>query len=295
MIDPIIFTINILGFTFSLRWYGVLVITGILIGTWIASKEVRRRGENPEHIADAVVWLVVAGVIGARLWYVVNAILGGDHYYLDNPLQIINIPAGGLHFYGGLLFGAIALVIYIRRYKLDLLLFLDSIAPATLIGQAVARPANYINQELYGPPTVMPWGIPIDQAQRITPFNDIAQYPLETTRFHPTFAYEMIWNFAAAGLLLWAGRRFPKAFPPGAMFAAWLVAAGLGRVLIETFRPDQPVIPGTTLSYSRLVALLMALAGVLMLLIRYRIIRLGNGLLARERYQLSPAPEKPTT
>jgi len=165
--------------------------------------------------------------------------------------------------------------IYARKKKIDLWLLLDAVAPSLLIGQAVARPANYINQELYGPPTDLPWGIAIDEVHRIPPYNDLAAYPLETTRFHPTFAYEMIWNFLAAGLILWATRRFKDKFKPGAAFAAWLVLAGVGRVIIETFRPDQPRIPGTALSYSRLVAGLMALVGIIWLLVRFDILKIS--------------------
>src|SRR4030065_1356489 len=148
MIDPIIFSIKLFGLTLTLRWYGVLVMLGALVGTWIAEKEVNRRGENGERIWDLMLWVLPAGIVGARLWYIFNTTLGGSRYYLDDPLKIINIPEGGLHFFGGLVFGAIALLLYLNRNKLDVWLFLDAIAPAALIGQAVARPANFINQEL---------------------------------------------------------------------------------------------------------------------------------------------------
>jgi phosphatidylglycerol:prolipoprotein diacylglycerol transferase len=112
---------------------------GAVVGAWLAEKEINRRGEKGESIWDALVWVLPAGIIGARLWYVVNTTLGGNTYYKDNPVQILNIPQGGLHFFGGLLFGAIALFIYLRQQKKDVWLFLDAIAPATLIGQAIAR------------------------------------------------------------------------------------------------------------------------------------------------------------
>jgi phosphatidylglycerol:prolipoprotein diacylglycerol transferase len=151
----------------------------------------------------------------------------------------------------------------------NLVMLLDSVAPALLIGQALARPANFINQELYGPPTTLPWGIPISAERRLPPWNDLGQFPLETTRFHPTFAYEMAWNFLAAGLMLWLERRYAGKFQPGTMFALWLVLAGLGRFLIEAFRPDQPRLPGLDLSYSRLISALMALAGAAWLAWKY--------------------------
>jgi phosphatidylglycerol---prolipoprotein diacylglyceryl transferase len=230
-------------------------------------------------------------VVGARLWYVANTTLGGNPYYMQNPGQILNIPQGGLHFYGGLLFGGIAMIIYIRRNNLDAWLLMDVAAPVTMIGQAIARPANFINQELYGQPTTLPWGIPIDAAHRISQYSDMTLYPA-STRFHPTFAYEMIWNFVTAGTLLWLARKFPEKFKPGAMFGWWLVLAGVGRVLIEFFRPDQPRISGTGVSYSALVAGLMALAGAIMLLVRYSYIRLKFAENWEEQYQINEQPQK---
>jgi phosphatidylglycerol---prolipoprotein diacylglyceryl transferase len=272
MIDPVIFTIRIGGLEFPLRWYGVIVMLGVIVGSLIVERELRRRGENGERIWDALVWILPAGIIGARLWYVMNATLGGSRYYIENPAQIINIPQGGLHIFGGLLFGAIALLYYLRKNNLDPWLFLDSAGPAMLIGQAIGRLANFINQELYGPPTTLPWGIPISPEHRLPAYADLNQYPFETTRFHPTFAYEMLWNFLAAGFLLWLSRRYKDRLKPGALFAGWLVLAGVGRVIVEFFRPDQPKIAGLGFSYSTLFAALMAIAGFLLLMARYRVI-----------------------
>jgi len=287
MIDPVIFSFKLFGLTLTLRWYGVLVMLGALVGTWFAEKEVSRRGEKGENIWDAMVWTLPAGIIGARLWYVFNATLGGSRYYLDNPLRIINIPEGGLHFFGGLLFGAIALLIFLNRKKMDAWLFLDAIAPAALVGQAVARPANFINQELYGQPTQLLWGIPIEAAHRLPQYSDLNLFPVETTRFHPTFAYEMIWNLLAAFFLLWYARRYPQRMKPGAVFAGWLVLAGVGRFIIEFFRPDQPLIPGTQFSYSALVAILMALAGVILLLVRYGLLKVSFAERWEEQYSIA--------
>jgi phosphatidylglycerol:prolipoprotein diacylglycerol transferase len=221
-----------------------------------------------------MIWGVPFGIVGARLWYVLNDILGGGKYYLDNPLSIINLPEGGLHFYGGVLFGALGGFIYVKRSKLDFRLFLDAAAPALLIGQALVRPANFINQELYGHPTELPWGIAIDAAHRIAPWTNIALYPIETTRFHPAFAYEMLLNFLAAGILLWIALELKEKIKPASIFAGWLVLEGFGREIIEFFRPDQPRIPGTDISYSRVVAGVMMLIGIFWLLIKYEVIKL---------------------
>ena len=292
MIDPVIFTIKLGDFQLVFRWYGVLIMVGVLVGAWVAEKELVRRGGNADHIWDGLIWVLPAAIIGARAWYVLNDIVGGGRTFIDQPGRIFRITEGGLHIFGAIVFGVVAAYLYGKRHKVDLLLMLDSAAPSLLIGQALARPANFINQELYGPPTSLPWGIPIDEAHRLSPWKNLALYPLETTRFHPTFAYEMIWNLIAAGIILWIVRKYADKVKPGTAFACWLILAGIGRVFIETFRPDQPLIPGTTLSYSRLIAGLMAFAGLFWLLIRYEIIKLSFISPGPDEYRL-PKRRKP--
>ena len=292
MINPVIYTFHLFGFEFSLRWYGVIVMLGVIVASLIIEREIKRRGENGDSIWDVLVWVLPIGIIGARLWYVVNATIGGNSYYMDNPIQIIDIPQGGLHIFGGFLFGAIVLLIYLRRNKLDAWLFLDSAGPAMLIGQAIGRIANFINQELYGPPTTLPWGIPISAEHRLVNtsvnYSDLAKYPVDTTRFHPTFAYEMIWNLVTASLLLWLARRYEKQLKPGTIFAGWLIAAGFGRTWIEIFfRPDQPKIPGLGISYSAIVSALMAVVGAVMLMVRYKAIKLSFAETWEDEYKIT--------
>ena len=296
MIDPIIFTIG----GISLRWYGVIVMIGVIVGSLIAEREIKRRGGNGDQVWDVLVWVLPIGILGARLWFVLNATLGGNLYYIETPFAPVTffgftfsfptalmVWEGGLHIFGGFLFGAVTLLIYLRRNNLDPWLFLDSAGPAVLIGQGLGRIANFINQELYGPPTKLPWGIPIQLDHRLLEFSDPNQYPFETTRFHPTFAYEMLWNFAAAGLLLWLSRRYREQIKPGTIFAGWLLLAGFGRVWIEFFRPDQPKIPDLGISYSAVIAALMAIAGAVMLMARYKAINLSMAEDWEEEYQLS--------
>lgn len=292
MIDPIIFQFNILGLPIVLRWYGVLVMLGAMVGTWIAEKEISRRGENGESIWDGLVWVLPAGILGARLWYVVNNMLGGGTYYIENPIKILYVWEGGLHFFGGLLFGAIALYFFLKQNRMDIWLFLDAIAPAIFIGQALARPANFINQELYGQPTKLPWGILIDAQHRLTQFADLSKFPVESTRFHPTFAYEMILNILLGLLLIWISRQYADKMKPGAIFSGWLVFAGLARAFIEFFRPDQPHIGETFVSYTMFVSLLMAVAGVVMLLARYGRLQLAAAENWEEEYFIKPVEIK---
>jgi phosphatidylglycerol:prolipoprotein diacylglycerol transferase len=292
MIDPVIYTFQIFGREYPLRWYGVIVMIGVIVASLVIERELNRRGEKGERIWDILVWVLPAGIIGARLWYVMNATLGGNRYYIENPIQIINIPQGGLHIFGGFLFGATVLLLYLRQNKRDPWIYLDAAGPAVLIGQAIGRIANFINQELYGPPTTLPWGIPISAEHRLALY-PVDQYPVATTRFHPTFAYEIIWNLFAAGLLLWISRRYKDQVKPGTIFAGWLVLAGLGRFLIEFFRPDQPKIAGLGFSYSALVSMLMAIIGAIMLLVRYNKIHMKIADNWEEQYRtdVTPVPQ----
>jgi phosphatidylglycerol:prolipoprotein diacylglycerol transferase len=300
MINPVIFDLHRFGLPIVLRWYGVLVMFGAVVGAWIAEKEIRRRGENGEAIWDAMIWVLPFGIIGARLWYVVNNILGGGTSYINDPVTILYIWQGGLHFFGGLLFGAITLYFFLKKNGMDFWLFLDAIAPAVLIGQALARPANFINQELYGPPTKLLWGIKINPGQPYqTPANMIGHTPQEildyikVTRFHPTFAYEMILNILLGLLLLWIARQYKDKLKPGAIFAGWLVCAGLARAFIEFFRPDQPRIGNSFVTYSMFVSLLMAIAGVVMLLVRYGKLQMAFAQGWEEKYQIKPVEKSP--
>jgi phosphatidylglycerol:prolipoprotein diacylglycerol transferase len=252
----------------ELTWYGLIVMSSVLIGGWLAEREVRRRGENGEVLIDAMVWAVVAGILGARLWYVVNATIGGNRSYIEDPMSIIRPPIAGLHIFGGLLFGAIVLIGYLKRNGYDVWLFLDSVAPVVLIGQAIGRLGNFINQELYGPPTNLSWGISIPADHRLLQFADLSKYPVETTRFHPTFAYEMILNVLAYLFIIWYSRQNEKRLKPGAVFSLWLIFAGFNRVFIEFFRPDQPRLGETFITTSMLVAFLMGVAGLVMFLAR---------------------------
>ena len=292
MIDPIIFEFKLFNLPIILRWYGVLVMLGAVVGALIAEREIKRRGENGESIWDAMVWVLPLGIIGARVWYVVNNILGGNSYYMDNPIKILYVWEGGLHFFGGLLFGGIALYFYLKSNRMDFWLFLDAIAPAVFIGQALARPANFINQELYGQPTKLPWGIPIDAGYRLTQYADLSQFPVETTRFHPTFAYEMILNILLALLLIWISRQYKDKMKPGAVFSGWLVLAGLARAFIEFFRPDQPRIGDTFVSYTMLVSFLMAVAGMVMFLVRYGKLQLAFAEGWEGEYHIKPVEKK---
>jgi phosphatidylglycerol:prolipoprotein diacylglycerol transferase len=274
-IDPIIFTIRLGAIQIPVRWYGVLIVTGAIVAAWYAAWYVKRRGQNPEIVWDAMVWLLISGIIGARIWYVIADIIGGNTRYLDNPVQILLINQGGLNILGGIMVGAVVGWYYTRRNNLDFWLLADGVGVGLLLGQAIGRFGNFINQELYGPPTTLPWGIPIDGAHRIPPWNDLAQFPVETTLFHPTFAYQAIWNVIMAALLTWLIIKKGDQLRVGVVAALWLIVAGVGRTWIEFFRPDQPRFFGTPVSTSTIISIIFALLGLFILLVKTGKISVG--------------------
>ncbi|NJN94310.1 MAG: prolipoprotein diacylglyceryl transferase [Anaerolineales bacterium] len=268
MLDPILYTFDFGSFQIPIRWYGLLVVAGALAGAWYAAWYFKRKGEDPNIIWDALIWLLISGIVGARIWYVVSDIIGGGQRYLTDPLSIVYINQGGLNILGGVMLAAIVGWYYAQRNKIDFWLLTDAVGPGALLGQAIGRLGNYINQELYGPPTTLPWGIPIEAAHRLAPWNDMTQYPFETTRFHPTFAYEMIWNLLFVGLLTWMIVRYGDRLKTGIIAASALIVAGVGRTWIELFRPDQPRFFETAVSTSMVISIIFALIGVFILLVK---------------------------
>lgn len=282
--DPVAFTIPI-GNGLDIYWYGIIVTIGIGIGIWWAGREIEKRGENLDDLYNGALIVVIAGFIFARLWYVFqDAILDGNTFNYENFLDIVNIRNGGVNILGGFVGAFIVGIIWIRRKKLNPWPFMDAAGPALLIAQAIGRWGNLINQELYGPPTGSDaWGLLIDAPNRIAPYNDLTTYPLET-RFHPTFFYESIWLLLGFIILVVLNNRNRDKWRPGTLFSLFLIWWGIGRTWIEFFRPDQPGFEGSTITFSMIFAILLALAGVILLLHLYERINLP-GVRRRRRRQ----------
>ncbi|BCX04523.1 MAG: prolipoprotein diacylglyceryl transferase [Candidatus Roseilinea sp.] len=230
-----------------IHWYGVVITAGMIVATYIAALEMKRRGEDPGVVWDGVLWVIAFGILGARLYHVFSSPNDGSNsgwaYYRQNPLQILAIWNGGLGIYGGLIGGILGALLVSLKHRVSFWRLADSAAPGVLIAQSIGRWGNYANQELYGGPTGSAWwGITIDPAFRIrTPhvdFTDLQRYPPET-RFHPTFFYESVWNFVGFIGLMWIARRFQDRLRDGDMMGLYFIWYGLGRSWIELFfRPD---------------------------------------------------------
>lgn len=263
--DPYLFQLGPLG----LRWYGVLIMLAALAGGYVATLEAGRRGENPDRVWDMLIWGLVGGFIGARLYHVVSNPAGtpvGLQYYLNNPTQIFAIWQGGLGIYGGILGGLVAVLLYTRRHRLNLPRWLDIAAPALLLGQAIGRWGNFFNQELYGNPTDLPWGIPIAMAHRLPQFQSL---PPDTT-FHPTFLYESIAALGGFLLLIWISRRLGDSLRDGDMALLYLLIYPTIRFFTEMQRPDAWTILGIPTA-QWIALLLIALATGLLIYRHYGI------------------------
>ena len=267
-VDPVLLQIGPL----TLRWYGILIVSGILVAAWIAARYVARKGQNPDDLWDLLLWVIIPGLIGARLYYVFIQSPRGDQglgYYLSNPWAILQIWTGGIHIYGAFILGGLSLALYLRWKKLPPLIFLDGLALGMPLGQALGRWANFINQELYGPPTTLPWGLRIDPEHRLAPYNNMTLFP-ESTRFHPLFLYESLWNLIGFLLIFWISRRFEDKLRNGDLFLMYIIWYPLGRFMIEFIRTDSWFFPGTPFNPVHLLSAIAVLIGAGLLVLRHR-------------------------
>ncbi|MGD1857151.1 MAG: prolipoprotein diacylglyceryl transferase [Leptolyngbyaceae cyanobacterium] len=253
---------------FALRWYGLLMATAVITGSWFATKEIERRGKNPEDFWDMLIWVLIPAFIGARLYYVF--VQSGDTaYYLQNPGQILQIWGGGIHIFGAFIFGSIALWLFTKIRNLPTLIYLDAAAVGLPIAQAIGRWGNFINQELYGPPTNWPFGLRIDPQHRLAPYNDLTAYP-ESTRFHALFLYESVWNLLGFLVLYWVSKRFGRQLRPGDLSLLYLVWYPFGRFFIEFLRTDSWFFPGTPFNVVHILSLVAVIGAVATLVLRRR-------------------------
>lgn len=290
-IDPIAFTIPI-GDGFPIYWYGILITVGIALGVWWAAREINRRGGDEDAFYTGVLLVVISGYVFARIWYVVQEMMAGRGEQYTSLLDLINIREGGVNILGGFIGAALVGYWFLRRNRLNFWDYADVVGPALLLAQGIGRWGNFINQELYGPPTDLPWGILIGARNRITPYANLVEFP-ETTRFHPTFLYESLWLLLGFVLLVILNRRFRDQWKPGTLFGLFMVWWGGGRTWVELFRPDQPAFGDGFITYSMVVAFLLALTGIYILLYLYNRLPPGfPGAPRRRRRVRKPRPRR---
>ena len=223
--SPVAFSIGPL----EVRWYALFILSGIILGTLVAAGIARRRGQNDAFLLDAAPIVVIAAVVGARLYYIALE----WRFFADHPDRIVGLQLRGLTIHGALIAGIACFWWLCRRHHEDFLRWADTIIVGVPVGQAIGRWGNWANQEAFGRPTDLQWGVRIDPHRRPAEFFTAEQ-------FHPTFLYESLCSLAIAVVLTIAVLRFGKraAWRNGYALALYLILYGVVRLAIESMRTD---------------------------------------------------------
>ncbi|MHB1296490.1 MAG: prolipoprotein diacylglyceryl transferase [Anaerolineae bacterium] len=221
--NPVLFRLG----PITVYWYGVLIVSGAMLAAHLASKLSRRNGHDPEIAWNLLIVLLVTGVVGARLYHIVSS----WDYYSQNPGEMFGLQMAGFGIYGAVAGGALGLWIYSRIYKLRFLEWTDYTAPGLLLAQAIGRFGNFFNQELYGYPTDLPWGVYIAPENRLPGFESY-------THFHPTFFYEALLCLIGFGVLYYLARNWRKNRLYGDIFFLYGILYPVIRFFTEFQRPD---------------------------------------------------------
>ncbi len=254
----------------TFHWYGLIIVTGILAAAWLVAWMARReKGKDPDHVWNGLIWVVALAVIFARLWHVlfpsVSSVEAGRtaEWYLTHPFDLHDGPfiiwSGGLSIFGAVLGGALGVALYARKHRLDLLGWLDMAAISVPLGQAIGRWGNFVNEELYGKPTDLPWGLRIS--------NPPAEYAGET-HFHPLFLYESLWNLASVAVLLFIWLRWRDRLKKGDFVLLYAISYGTVRFLLEFLRIEVTLSGGVNVS--QVFSLGAAILAALLLAYRHR-------------------------
>ncbi len=243
--DPIAFELAGL----QIRWYGLFILTGILVGVSVVRWLAIKRDLDPEFALDAAPIVIVAAVIGARLYYL---ILRND-YYRENPGELFSLQLQGLTIHGALIGGILTFIYLCHRRDQPFWRWSDIVIAAVPIGQAIGRLGNWANQEAFGTPTDLPWAVHIEPANRPSSYPDV-----ET--FHPTFLYEGLLNLLIASILIRMVLRVPESnrLRDGDVLAAYCILYGIARLIIERVRTDSLYIGPWPAAYWLSGALILA-------------------------------------
>lgn len=239
----------------TIRWYGLLIASAVLIGVSLSQYLAKRRNVDPNAIADLAIWLVIGAIPCARLYYV----LFEWEQYAQRPEDIIAIWKGGIAIHGAILGGLVATIIFARIQKLSVWLLADLVVPSLILGQAIGRWGNFFNSEAFGSPTNLPWKLYIPPQQRPPGYINY-QY------FHPTFLYESLWNLLIFAILITLFFRDLKRKPHlkvGTLALIYLVGYSAGRIWIEGLRTDSLMVgPLRIAQIVSLVSILLGVAGL---------------------------------
>ena len=247
----------------TIRWYGLLIATAVIVGVSLSQYLAKRRHINPDLLGDLAIWLVVGAIPAARIYYV----LFEWSNYAQNPEKIIAIWEGGIAIHGAILGGLVAALIFAKLKQVSFWQLVDLVAPSLILGQAIGRWGNFFNSEAFGSPTNLPWKLYIPPSQRPPEY-------VNFDYFHPTFLYESVWNLIVFGLLLtlfFRGLRSKPRLKVGTLFLVYLITYSLGRFWIEGLRTDSLMLgPLRIAQVVSLVGIILGLAGLAWLYIYRR-------------------------
>ena len=252
----------------TIRYYALLIILGAVAGAWLASRQAKKYGHDPEIVLDLLPWLLIGGIIGARLWHVftpsASNIAAGvtTENYLKNPIEILKMWKGGLGIPGGVIGGALALWLYTKAKKLNFMQWADFIAPGLLIGQAIGRWGNFVNQEVYGKPSDLPWAITIDPPYRISGFEHVSKY-------HPLFLYESLLALIGAGILLLIDKKWHKKLFKGDLLWLYLIYYPTVRFFLEFLRLDPS--PVNNINVNQTSMMIVGILAAIVLILRHTV------------------------
>jgi phosphatidylglycerol---prolipoprotein diacylglyceryl transferase len=244
-------------------WYGIGYAVGLAAAYLVMVRLARRAGEEADYLGNGMIIVAIAALIGGRLYHVIDQWA----LYKDDPIKIVLPPYSGLGVYGGIVFGTVAAFLYARYKRVPFLRWADIVAPGLFVMEAIARWGNFFNQELYGPPTNLPWGIPIDCDHRIAAY-PCTQFPEATTFFHPLFLYESISGALGAMFLIYLGYHYRRSLRPGDLLLVFFIWYGIVRFGLETLRADNWTFFGVPTAM--LVSLLFVVPSAAVLLWRHR-------------------------
>lgn len=224
---------------FTIHMYAICILIGICVAVWILTTRWKRYGGTFDQILDTTLVTVPCALVGARLYHCITT--PADYFPpTGNLVNILKVWEGGMAIFGGISVGTLVAFLWCRHKHYPFAIFADAIAPALPVAQAIGRLGNWFNQELYGWPTTLPWGLKLNDADAIGKSEICysgAQCPdYRTTLFHPTFLYEMIWNLIGAALIIYLGHKLADRLKAGQQFAMYLMWYGLGRTWIENVR-----------------------------------------------------------
>ena len=245
-----------------LHYYGLIIMIGVLAAVRLAISMGKRHGFAEDTYWDMVPWMLVLGILGARLWHVLMpSVSSGLNFgwYLQHPGEILAVWKGGLGIPGGVLGGAFGIWLFCKRRKISYAEFMDTIAPAVPLGQAIGRWGNFVNQELYGKPSSLPWAISIDPAYRVPEFADVEKY-------HPLFLYESLFNLALAFCLWKLGNSENTKLRHGSLFLIYLIAYPTARFFLEFLRLDTAQVGSVNMN--QVVMVITAVSALIALIIR---------------------------